>query len=199
MKPCVRNRSSISRRTKPTRASRTAIRTPTGISSGTSPTCPSMCPRFQTQARSQPDAGRLLSTRMDELMAFERAVIAQGPPGAVLVGASVSPDGRWGAALTFQPGANYLMDDVLVRRADEREIHEGGSGGGLSWSRLGQEDRGVLRYGDEAPEGASVARIDYKGQQYRVPVRHGHFLFVAWDAPPDERPTLIGFEGSAPQ
>jgi hypothetical protein len=34
-----------------------------------------------------------------------------------------------------------------------------------------------------------------------MPVRHGHFLFVAWDAPApsrdalaEERPTLIGFE-----
>ncbi len=57
-----------------------------------------------------------------------------------------------------------------------------------------QEDRGVLRFGDEAPEGASIALIGYEGQEYRVPVRHGHFLFVAWDAPSDERPSLIGFE-----
>lgn len=131
---------------------------------------------------------------MDELLVFERAVIAQAPPGAVIVGTSVSPDGNYGAALTLQPGANYLMDDVLVRRADGWELYVGGSGGGLSWSKLEQEDRGVLRYADEALEGASVARISYEGQEYRVPVRHGHFLFVAWDAPPDERPGLIGFE-----
>jgi hypothetical protein len=86
------------------------------------------------------------------------------------------------------------MDDVLVRRADEWEIHSGGSGGGLSWSKLGEEDRGVLRFGDEAPEGASVVMIGYEGQEHRVSVRHGHFLFVAWDAQPDERPSLIGFE-----
>jgi hypothetical protein len=96
---------------------------------------------------------------MGELLAFEQAAIAQAPPGAVLVGASISPDGNYGAALTFLPGANYLMDDVLVRRADEWEPYVGGSGGGLSWSELGQEDRGVLRFGDEAPEGASVALI----------------------------------------
>jgi hypothetical protein len=131
---------------------------------------------------------------MDALLAFEQAAIAQAPPGAVLVGASVSPDGNYRAALTFQPGANYLMDDVLVRRVEKWELYMGGSGGGLSWTKLGQEDCGVLRYGDEAPEGASVARIGYEGQEYLVPVRHGHFLFVAWDAPPDERPSLIGFE-----
>jgi hypothetical protein len=131
---------------------------------------------------------------MDELLAFERVVIAQAPPGAVLVGASLSPDGNYGAALTLQPGAHYLMDDVLVRRVDEWEMYVGGSGGGISWSKIGQEDRGVLRFGDEAPEGASVARIGYEGQEYQVSVRHGHFLFVAWDAPLEERPSLIGFE-----
>jgi hypothetical protein len=131
---------------------------------------------------------------MGELLAFEQAVIAQAPPGAVLVGASISPDGNYRAALTFLPGANYLMDDVLVRRADEWEPYVGGRGGGLSWSELGPEDRGVLRFGDEAPGGASIALIRYEGQEYRVPVRHGHFLFVAWDAPLDQRPSLIGFE-----
>jgi hypothetical protein len=44
------------------------------------------------------------------------------------------------------------------------------------------------------PEGASITLIGYVGQEYRVPVRHGPFLFVAWDAPPDERLSLIRFE-----
>jgi hypothetical protein len=131
---------------------------------------------------------------MDELMAFERAVIAHAPAGAVLVGASVSPDRNYGAALTFLPSANYLMDDVLVRESGEWKMYVGGSGGGLTWSRLGEEDLGVVRYGDEAPVGTSVARIGWEGQEYRVPVRHGHFLFVAWDAPSGGEPDLIGFE-----
>jgi hypothetical protein len=131
---------------------------------------------------------------MGELLAFEQAVIAQAPQARSSLALPLSLDGNYGAALTFQPGANYLMDDVLVRRADEWETYVGASGGGLSWSKLGQEDRGVLRFGDEAPEGASITLIGYEAQEYRVPVRHGHFLFVAWDAPPDERPSLIGFE-----
>ena len=127
--------------------------------------------------------------------------MAQAPPGAVLVGASISPDGNYGVALTFLPSANYLMDDVLVRRDERWALHMGGSGGGFHWSILGEEDRGVLRYEEEAPEGASVARILYQGQEHRMPVRHGHFLFVAWnvlapsrDTPAEERPYLIGFE-----
>lgn len=101
---------------------------------------------------------------MDELVAFERAVIAQAPPGSVLVGASVSPDGKYSAALTLHPGANYLMDDIFLRQGDHWELYEGGSGGGISWSRLGEEDRGVLRYGGEAPEGTSGALISYQGR-----------------------------------
>jgi hypothetical protein len=138
---------------------------------------------------------------MDGLLDFEQAAMAQTDPDAVLVGASISPDGNYGVALTFLPGANYLMDDVLERRAGKWELRMGGSGGGIHWNILGEEDRGVLRYEDEAPEGASVARILYHGQEYRMPVRHGHFLFVAWnvrapsrDAPAEERPNLIGFE-----
>lgn len=128
-------------------------------------------------------------------MTFERAVIAQAPPGAILVGASVSPDGNYGVALTFLPGANYLMDDILVREGDQWDLHTGGIGGGLQWTRLGQEDRGVLRYGGEAPEGTSAALISYQGQVHRATVRHGHFLFVAWDVPSShEQPTLVGFD-----
>jgi len=81
---------------------------------------------------------------VDELLAFEQAAIAQAPPGAVLVGASVSLDGNYGAALTFLPGANYLMDDVLVRRDEMWEPYMGGSGGGVQWSILEERDRGVL-------------------------------------------------------
>jgi hypothetical protein len=78
---------------------------------------------------------------MDELLAFEQAVIAQAPPGAVLIGASISPDGTYGAALTFQPGANYLMDDVLVRRAGHWGTYVGGSGGA---NRGASSDRKTL-------------------------------------------------------
>lgn len=132
---------------------------------------------------------------MNELVAFEQAVLAQAPPGALLVGASVSPDGKYGAALTLQPGANYQMDDVLVRRGDRWEPHSGGSGGGTSWTWLGEEeDLGVLRYGGEAPEGASGVLVNFQGKQQRVIVRHGHFLFVAWNVTFDSQPTLVGFD-----
>jgi len=130
-----------------------------------------------------------------ELVTFERAAIAQAPPGAVLVGASVSPDGNYGAALTFYPGANYLMDDILAREGDRWNLHTGGSGGGLHWTMLGEDDRGVLRYEDEAPKGTSAALIRYQGQDHRVIVRHGYFLFVAWNAASSyETPTLVGFD-----
>lgn len=129
-----------------------------------------------------------------DLAAFESMVLDQAPPGAVVIGASLSRDGRHGAALTFLPSANYLMDDVFFRDDDRWQLHTGGSGGGISWSVLGGGHRGVLRYGGQAPEGASGAWVRYEGTEYRVPVRYGHFLFVAWDTQSHENPTLIRFE-----
>jgi hypothetical protein len=131
---------------------------------------------------------------VDQLAAFESAVVAQAPPGAVVVGASISPDGAYGAAWTFLPTAGYLMDDLFMRNGDRWDMQGGGSGGGISWSALGEDDRGVLRYGHDAPDGVSTACLKYKGEEYRVPVRHGHFLFVAWDTGFREHPSLIGYE-----
>jgi hypothetical protein len=61
--------------------------------------------------------------------------------------------------------------------------------GRISWTTLGEsEELGVLRYGDEAPAGASQARVEYEGREFRVPVRLGYFLFVAWDTDFQEGP-----------
>jgi hypothetical protein len=130
------------------------------------------------------------------IAALERAVLGQAPPGAVLVGTSVSPDGKYGAALTALPTASdYLMDDVLVQSRNGWESYTGGSGGGISWTTLHETDNvGVLRYGDEAPPGATVAWIQYEGAEHRVPVRHGHFLFVAWNTDYHEDPEVIRFD-----
>lgn len=130
----------------------------------------------------------------NDVAAFEEAVLAQAPPGAVIAGASISPDGKYGVALTFLPAANYLMDDILTRTGEGWEVYEGGSGGGLSWSSLGRGDRAVVRLGGEAPEGATEARISCRGQEHSAPVRHGHFLFVAWNVSDPEWPRVIGFE-----
>jgi hypothetical protein len=128
-----------------------------------------------------------------DVSSLELAVLADAPPGAVVVGASMSPDGAYGAALTFLSSANYLMDDLFVRTAEGWEGYGGGSGGGISWTSLGDE-LGVLRYGDEAPDGTAVAVVRYEGQEHRVPVRHGHFLFVAWNTSFTEDPILVGCE-----
>jgi hypothetical protein len=94
-----------------------------------------------------------------------------------------------------EPRASYLMDDVLVRVGDKWESLFGTSAGGITLSSLGDEDRGVLRLEDQAPEGASSAVVMYGGQEHRVPVRYGHFLFVAWNAPSAfEDPILIGVD-----
>jgi len=74
----------------------------------------------------------------------------------------------------------------------------GGRGGGFEWSILG-EDRGVLRYEDEA-EGASVARILYQGKEHRMPVGHATScwlfgkppLFHAMPSPRNGQPSRSG-------
>jgi hypothetical protein len=85
-------------------------------------------------------------------------VAKKAPPGAVVIGASLSPDGINGAALTFLPSANYLMDDVFIRDGDRWQINGGGSGGGISWTALGEGQRGVLRYGGPS-SGGHVRRV----------------------------------------
>jgi hypothetical protein len=133
---------------------------------------------------------------VDERVTFEQAVMNQAPPGSVLVGTSVSPDGQFGASLTLLPSANdYPMDDVFVRTSNGWESFYSGNGCGISWGSVGQrENGGVLRYGDEAPEGAAAAVIEYEGAEHRVPVRHGHFLFVAWDTVDAADPRVKRFE-----
>jgi hypothetical protein len=86
------------------------------------------------------------------------------------------------------------MDDVFIRDGDRWQINGGGSGGGISWTALSEGQRGVLRYGGQAPEDTSGAWVTYEGAEYRVPVRYGHFLFVAWDTASHENPALIRFE-----
>ena len=132
----------------------------------------------------------------EELEAFEDAVIAQAPPGAVVVGASISPDGKHGVALTLLPSArDYPMDDLFERVGNRWVDAGGGSGTGISWSSMSEDgSNGVLRYGDEAPLGAAKAWVAYEGQELEVPVHHGHFLFVAWDTDYHEDPRVVRFE-----
>jgi hypothetical protein len=51
----------------------------------------------------------------------------------------------------------------------------------------------VLRYGDEAPAGATAVRIEYEGKVHTVPVVDGYFLFVAWDTEFDSNPQVLEF------
>ena len=130
----------------------------------------------------------------NEVTLFEHAVLAQAPPCSVVIGASLSPDGRFGAALTYLPSAHYLMDDFFERSGSDWSCRAGGSGGGMYWILIGESGLGVLRYGDEAPAGARFAHVEYEGQVHRVPVRHGHFVFIAWGTPFASDPLLLGFD-----
>jgi hypothetical protein len=136
-----------------------------------------------------------VSRHQPDVDAFERAVLAQAPPGSDLIGASISPDGEFGAALTTLPSAaGYPMDDVFRLVAGRWELHSSSNGGGTTWSWL-RDDVGVLRFDGEAPPGASRAVIGYEGREHPVPIRHGHFLFVAWNVPENfGEPVVVRFE-----
>jgi len=122
------------------------------------------------------------------------AVTGQAPSGAEVIGASVSPDRRYGAAVTYLPSASYLMDDVFELVEGSWQLHSGGSAG-VSWTSLGDEGTsGVMRYVDEAPEDATAAVLTYEGAEYRVPVRHGHFLLVVWNTRYAGEPRITRFE-----
>jgi hypothetical protein len=131
----------------------------------------------------------------DGSSAFEEAVLAQAPPGAVVVGSAISPDGKYAVALTILPTAtNYPMDDIFERIGKRWVGLSGGSGGGVGWTSLGDEGEGVLRLANEAPLGARAAVVAYEGREHRVPTREGWFFFVAWDTAYTEEPRLLRFE-----
>jgi hypothetical protein len=122
------------------------------------------------------------------------AVTDQAPSGAEVIGASVSPDGLYGAAVTYLPSASYLMDDVFEFVEGSWQLHTGGSAG-VSWTSLEDEGTsGVMRYVDEAPADATAAVLTYEGTEYRIPVRHGHFLLVVWNTRYTEEPRISRFE-----
>jgi hypothetical protein len=132
----------------------------------------------------------------DELAAFEEAVLAQAPPGSVVVGSAISPDGRRGVALTTLPSASgYLMDGLFDRVNNRWTEAGGGSGGGICWTSLDRAgDSGVMRYADEAPPDARAALIAYEGREYRVQIREGWFFLAVWDTAFTEEPRVLGFE-----
>lgn len=121
---------------------------------------------------------------------LEEALEAEMPPMAsVVIGVSVSPSGNYAAAMRLIPSASYLADELYARDEQGWTSYGGGSGGGISWSSLvdvptgaaSDENLGVLRYGDEAPPGATGVQIEHEGREHTVPVVQGHFFFAAWD------------------
>ena len=133
---------------------------------------------------------------------LEEALAAEMPPmSSVVIGSSLSPTGKYAAALRLVPSAGgYLADELYECDESGWTSYGGGSGGGISWSSLVDvptgtapgANLGVLRYGDEAPPGTTAVRIEYEGE-HTVPVVHGHFWFVAWDTEFVTDPRVVGF------
>jgi hypothetical protein len=72
--------------------------------------------------------------------------------------------------------------------------YEGSGGNGSAWVLTDEEtDRGFLAYWDEAPPRSDAVSVRFEGRDYEVPVVHGHFLLVVWDASSSDWPQLRGF------
>jgi hypothetical protein len=130
----------------------------------------------------------------DDQASFEEAALSVARPGSVLVGAAISPDGRYGVAVAILPSrSDYPMED-LFERIDGRWTSIGGGGGAaLSWTAFGDAP-GILRYAEPAPADARAALISYEGTVHRVAVHRGWFFFVSWNTRFTEEPILLGFE-----
>lgn len=130
----------------------------------------------------------------ESLNLLVEAVTSQAPSGAELIGAAVSPEGRVRRGGHYLPSAAYLMDDLFECVDGRWQLHSGGSAG-VSWTSLADDGTsGVMRYVDEAPTAATAVVVMYEGTEYRVPVRHGHFLAVVWNTRYTEEPHIARFE-----
>jgi hypothetical protein len=129
-----------------------------------------------------------------DLECLERSVANQAPPDSVVVGVAIAPDGRYGAALVIASSGHPL--DYLLERTEGGWQERGvGSGCGTTWCSLDESgELGVLRFSDQAPAGSTSAHVTYENAAHRVPVRHGHFLFVSWYVPLSAHAELAGFD-----
>jgi hypothetical protein len=128
-----------------------------------------------------------------DIAEFEDAIVSLNSRPIVVLGSSLSPDGRYGAALIRLPTAtDYVLNTVYASTPEGWKDHTGGNGD-IQWVSLGRSG-GVMAYGGEAPHTATAARVLYEGVEHTVPIRHGHFFFVSWDTNYDGEPTLLGFD-----
>jgi hypothetical protein len=115
----------------------------------------------------------------------------------------LSPDGRTAFVLLGTNEEPYLYPYAVIcsRAEDGWSPGSGTSFGGIGWTSLGAgDDTGVLFFGGDAPAGAVEAVVRYRGEEHRVPVTSGFFVFVAWnvvDGDPSEL-ALVGFVGRDP-
>jgi hypothetical protein len=157
---------------------------------------PSRYERIQELAKTHPQVARAwfmnLTDGQREFNSIKATVLA-GWKDAVAVAVEIAPDVDYGVVLTALP-SGHLRDDLLRHVAHcEWEPVSGSSGGGIYWTLIESEQRGILRFSGEAPPDAKAAIIEYAGLTCTVPVKNGHFLFVDWNTPNETDPRLIRF------
>jgi hypothetical protein len=114
---------------------------------------------------------------------------------ARLLAVAVSPDEQHAVVLlqTNEPPAVELYEVICHREGERWCAGIGSSGVGLGWASMSHASdqaresesahRGVLRFGHEAPPGATAVVVWWQNGEHTVPVAEGYFYFVAWDVP----------------
>jgi hypothetical protein len=83
-----------------------------------------------------------------------------------LVASALSPDGQW-AAVLLRSATDYWFESVY-KFVDGPWVEFTGGSVGTSWSPLGCTDDGItigaLRFYGQAPDGAQIALVRWRGQ-----------------------------------
>jgi hypothetical protein len=122
-----------------------------------------------------------------EAAALAEADSSEGAP-LVLTSAG-SPDGRVRAVLVedSRPWMQVLPWVVWVRKEAAGWVWLGQARGATPWVSLSDDDepnRGARAVYGRAPEEATQAHLDVRGDVVTVPVAAGWYLHCEWDVPP---------------
>ena len=128
----------------------------------------------------------------------EAAMMEGYPPGGCRV-LAVAVDGKDGFVVldTGPAGRRYLYGGTVERVEGGWRPGIDGNGGAVGWTHTGPEDDiGVVAVWDEAPAGADMVRVAWRGRVHEAPVTDGVFLLTWFREPcPEDRdwPTVIAF------
>lgn len=126
---------------------------------------------------------------MIELFPTPEAAAMQGFPAAYCRVLAVDVDGDDGFVMldTGPAEYRYLYGGTVKRMAGGWCGGADSNGGGVGWTLTDWDHHiGVVHLCDEAPPGADVVRVSWRGEEREVPVRNGVYLVTWWREPNSE-------------